>query len=150
MQPKLQMPKVAPHIPSPPAALTATAGAGNDAFGLKAGDGSGGDCVGTDCGNGDGAGDAGPYYETVVKSMISDALERDDRLRSARYYATIAFVFDPSGHVENVTFQNFDGDSDIRQEMVRVLAHIAASENIPANMANGRPWVVRVAAHAPG
>ena len=82
--------------------------------------------------------------------MVSDAIERDDRLRSARYRGTVSFVFDAAGHVEHVAFQNFDGDPDIREEVVRVLSRMAASENIPANMANGKPWVVRLAAHAPG
>ena len=122
---------------------------GNDAYGLKAGQGGGGDCV-VDCGSGDGGGDAGPYYEAVVKSMVSDAVAHDDRLRSAHYRAVVSFVFDAAGHVEHVSFENFDGDPDVREEVVRVLSRMAASETIPANMANGKPWVVRLAARAPG
>jgi hypothetical protein len=82
--------------------------------------------------------------------MVTDAIARDDRLRSARYHATVSFVFDTSGHVEHVAFDNFEGDPEIKGEVAQALARMAASENIPANMANGRPWVVRLSAHAPG
>jgi hypothetical protein len=126
--------------------LTATAGT-PDAFGLKAGEGGGGDCV-SDCGTGE-AGDAGPYYETVVQGMVRDAIERNDRLRYARYRATVSFIFDSAGHVTSVSFQSFEGDTDVKAEIIKTLKQMAASENIPADMENGKPWVVRVAARAP-
>jgi hypothetical protein len=81
--------------------------------------------------------------------MVRDAIERNDHLRYARYRATVAFVFDPSGHVKSVSFQNFEGDSDVKAEIIKSLQQMAASENIPADMENGKPWVVRVAARAP-
>jgi periplasmic protein TonB len=139
-QPKPQAPKV-----SAPAALTARAGAGDDAYGLKAGEGDG-DVVG----GGDGDGEQGPYYESVVKSLVADALRADDRLREARYRGTVTFVFDQYGRVQNVNFENFEGDAETRDAVVRALARVAASESIPADMQNGKPWVVRINAHAPG
>jgi hypothetical protein len=141
-QPKPQAPKVAA-----PAALTATAGAGNDAYGLKAGDGSGGDCVG-DCGSGDA--DQGPYYQSLVRSLVQDSLRGDEQLRAAHYRGTVTFVFDQYGRVQNVNFENFEGDAETREAVVRALARVAASEAIPADMQNGKPWVVRINAHAPG
>jgi hypothetical protein len=140
------VPKAAPKVAAP-AALTALAGVGNDAFGLKAGEGGGGDCVG-DCGSGDT--EQGPYYESVVKSLVADALRGDDRLRAARYHGTVTFVFDQYGRVQNVSFQDFDGDAETREAVIRALARVAASESIPADMQNGKPWVVRINAHAPG
>ena len=139
-------PKAAPKVAAP-AALTATAGAGNDAFGLKAGEGGGGDCV-SDCGAGDM--DQGPYYESVVHGLVADALRGDDRLRSAHYHGVVTFVFDQSGRVQNVRFEDFEGDADTRDLVIRALASVAASEAIPANMQNGKPWVVRINAHVPG
>jgi hypothetical protein len=139
-------PKAAPKIAAP-AALTALAGVGNDAFGLKAGEPGGGDCVG-DCGAGDA--DQGPYYENLARSLVQDALRADERLRAAHYRGTVSFVFDQYGHVQNVTFQSFDGDAETREAVIRALASVAASEAIPADMENGKPWVVRINAHAPG
>jgi len=140
--------KPTPKVPSPPQALTAHAGAGNDAFGLKAGEGGGdGSCVG-DCGSGDA--DDGTYFENVLNGMVKDTLRDDDRLRTAHYRATVAIVFDSSGHVEHVQFQNFEGDQDARDEVARVLSRMASSESIPANAANGKAWIVRLNAHAPG
>jgi hypothetical protein len=146
---KVATPKPQPKAPSPPQALTAHAGAGTDAFGLKAGEGGGdGSCVG-DCGTGD-TGDDGEYFETVVQGMVRDSLREDERLRSAHFRATVSFVFDGSGHVENVQFQNFEGDNEARDEVIRALSRLAASESIPAKAANGKPWVVRLNAHAQG
>jgi hypothetical protein len=140
-------PKPTPKAPSPPQALTAHAGAGNDAFGLKAGEGGDGDVVG-DGGSGDG--DDGAYFSTVLTGLVHDTLRDDDRLRNAHYRATVAIVFDGSGHVEHVQFQSFEGDQDARDEVVRVLSRMASSESIPANAANGKAWIVRLNAHAPG
>jgi protein TonB len=139
-------PKAAPKVAAP-TALTALAGVGNDPFGLKAGEPSDGSCV-SDCGAGDA--DQGPYYQSVVRSLVADALRADDRLRAAHYNGTVTFVFDQEGRVQNVTFQNFDGDADTREAVIRALARVAASEAIPADMQNGKPWVVRINAHAPG
>jgi periplasmic protein TonB len=140
-QQKPQAPKVAA-----PQALTATAGVGNDAYGLKAGEGGGGDCV-SDCGSGDS--DQGPYYESVVRSLVQDALRGDDRLRSAHYHGVVTFVFDQYGRVQNVRFEDFEGDADTRDLVVRALANVAVSESLPSNMENV-PWKVRINAHSPG
>ncbi len=140
-QPKPQAPKVAA-----PAALTATAGAGNDAYGLKAGEGGGGDCVG-DCGNGDA--DQGPYFESVVRSLVQDTLRADDHLRAARYRGTVTFVFDQYGRVQNVKFDSFEGDPETREAVMSALAHVAVNEALPAGLQNV-PWTVRINAHAPG
>lgn len=143
---KIQQPKPqAPKISAPKELTTSNAGPGNDAFGLHQGNGEG-DVVG---GGGDDADNSG-YYESVVKSMVQDALRQDDRLRSAKYRGTISFVFDQYGHVQNVNFENFTGDDDARDAVVRALQRMAASEPIPADMENGKPWVVRINAHAPG
>jgi periplasmic protein TonB len=139
-----QVKHVAPKVAAPHE-LTATAGAGNDAYGLKAGEGDG-DVVG----GGDGDGDQGPYYQSVVQSLIGDALRGDEQLRAAHYRATVSFVFDQYGHVQNVNFENFEGDPETRDAVIRLLAHVAASEAIPADMQNGRPWVVHINAHTPG
>jgi hypothetical protein len=141
------VPKPTPKAPSPPQALTAHAGAGNDAFGLKAGEGGDGDVVG-DGGSGDS--DDGTYFETVLTGMVKDTLHEDERLRSARYRATVAIVFDGSGHVEHAQIQNFEGDNDVREEVVRMLSRMATNEAIPANAANGKAWIVRLSSHAPG
>jgi len=141
-------PKAQPKAPTPPAALTATAGAGTDAFGLRAGEGGGGDCV-SDCGGGD-DGEQGSYYSTVVNSMVRDALRGDEKLRSARFRGQVAFTLDRAGHPENITFRDFQGDPETREMLLRALQRMVANEQIPANMTDGSPWVVRLNAHAPG
>jgi periplasmic protein TonB len=142
---KIQQPKPVAQKVAAPHELTAAAGAGNDAYGLKAGEGDG-DVVG----GGDGDGEQGPYYANIAQGLVADALRADERLRAAHYRGTISFVFDQYGHIQNVTFQSFDGDADAREAVARALGRVAASEPIPALFQNGKPWVVRINAHAPG
>jgi hypothetical protein len=59
-------------------------------------------------------------------------------------------VFDGSGHVISVTFRDFEGDADVKGEVLSALQRMAASESLPSNMVGGRPWVVRLYAHAAG
>jgi hypothetical protein len=82
--------------------------------------------------------------------LVDEAVRNDDKLRSARYRATVSFIIDASGHLQHVTFENFEGDADIREEVVRALSRITANESIPSDMTNGKPWVLRLHAHAPG
>jgi hypothetical protein len=86
-----------------------------------------------------------------VQSLVKDTLARIEKLHYAHYRGTVSLVFDTSGHVKNVAIQSFDGDPDVRAEVTQALSHMAAAEGFPADMANGgKPWVVRLTAHAPG
>jgi hypothetical protein len=138
--------QAAPKAPSAPAAVsTSIKGAGSGA--LANGNDGGGDCV-TDCGTG-GGGDGDAYYENLVVSQVSAILREDGRLRTAHYHGRAAIKLDKSGHVTSVSFENFDGDSEIRDIVVHDLARLAFDDTIPAAV-RGQPLVVNVHAHAPG
>jgi hypothetical protein len=61
----------------------------------------------------------------------------------------VVFVLDHSGHVQDARFEDFEGDADTREMVLRALSRITLSE-VPAEMTGGQPWVVQLHAHAPG
>lgn len=143
--------KAPPKAPTPPAAAT-TSIQGNGPGALASGNGGGGDCIGEGCGSGDGGGgDAGAYYKTLISNAVEQALERDARTRGSHYSGMVALLFDRSGRVISVRIVDFDGDSDTRAAIARVLQTVSAGENLPADMTDGgNPFTLRIRAHARG
>jgi hypothetical protein len=135
-----------PKLSSPPAQVS-TSITGSGPSGLANGNGGGGDCIGADCGTGDGSGGGDvAYYEVLMKDFITQTLHGDEDLRSAKYSATIALVLGSDGHVEHVSFENFEGDSVVRQDIIKALNHAVASGDFPSELRNGKPWVIHVRA----
>ena len=121
-------------VPSPPAAVT-TSITGPGPGSLASGNGGGGDCLGSSCGSGDGTGgDNDSYYSSIVKSQIEAAIRRDEKLRFATYRLLVTFQLDGAGHVTRAAIGNFDGDSDARAEVSRVLQQVSTNDAPPAEM----------------
>jgi hypothetical protein len=140
-----KMQAAAPKAPAPPAGVT-TSIKGSGAGAIGNGNDGGGDLVGDGSGGG---GDGDAYYENLVVSQVSAILREDGRLRTAHYHGRAAIRLDKSGHVTSVSFENFDGDSEIRDIVVHDLARLAFDDKIPASI-RGQPLVVNLHAHAPG
>jgi hypothetical protein len=144
----VQTPKAAP--PSPANRVqTSVTGPGPGTLG--AGNGGGGDCLGQNCGNGDGAGGGGDmegYYFGQLKTQITEALKRDDKLRFARYRMTLAFSLDAAGHLAHIEISSFSGDDDAREEVDRII-HTVSAGDAPQSLA-GKQFSVRITEHAPG
>ncbi len=131
---KASIPKATPKIPSPPAAVT-TSIQGNGPGSLANGNGGGGDCIGSGCGTGDGGGgDNDAYYANVMKSQIEAAIRQDEKLRFARYRLKVAVVLDGAGHVARATVQSFSGDSEVEQELRRVLLTVGTNDTPPQDV----------------
>jgi hypothetical protein len=141
------VPKAAPKAPSPPAALT-TSITGPGPGTLAAGNGGGGDCIGSGCGTGDGGGgDNDAYYSSVIRSQTLAALQRDEKLRFARYKLTASIVLDASGHIASATVQSFDGPPDIEQEVRRTLLTVGTNDTPPADVLH-RAFSITIFEHA--
>jgi protein TonB len=144
----VHIPKAAPPAP---ANRTQTSVVGNGNSGLGVGNGGGNDCLGQNCGNGDGAGGGGDlegYYYGQLKTQITEALKRDDKLRFAHYRMTLAFALDSAGHLAHVDISSFSGDEDARDEVNRVI-HTISTGDAPQSL-DGKQFSVRITEHAPG
>ena len=142
------IPKAA-KVPSPPAAVT-TSITGPGPGSLAAGNGGGGDCLGSGCGSGDGTGgDNDAYYSGIVKSQIEAAIRRDAKLRFATYRLRVTFQLDGAGHVTNAAIGAFDGDSDLKAEVARMLLEVSTNDAPPAAM-TAKIFTVSIAEHAHG
>ena len=141
--PQKTVSKPAPKAPAPPAAVqTSIAGNGPGSLGL--GNGGGGDCVGSGCGSGDGTGgDNDGYYANLEQTLIRQALERDEKLRFAKYTATFAYSLDTNGHAVGVHVISFSGDDDARGEVQKLIASLSTGDT-PAASIVGRQFSARI------
>jgi hypothetical protein len=140
----------APKAPSPANRVqTSVTGPGPGTLG--AGNGGGGDCLGQNCGNGDDAGGGGDmegFYFGQLKTQITEALKRDDKLRFAHYRMMLAFSLDSTGHLAHVEISSFSGDDDAREEVNRIIHSVSAGD-APQSLA-GKQFSVRITERAPG
>ncbi len=148
--PQKALAKPAPHAPTPKASVTTSiAGPGNS--GLALGNDGGGIGLGTGTGEGgDGSGgDNDGYYSNLVKTRIEEALRQDEKLRFAKYRATISFFLQPSGAFNGAQIASFSGDDDARAEVERVIRSTSTGDT-PAASVVGKQFMVRISERARG
>ena len=145
--PQKAVSKPAPRAPTPPASVTTSiAGPGNS--GLALGNDGGGTSLGTGSGDG-GGGDNDAYYSDLVKSRIHDLLNRDDKLRYAKYRVTVTFLLDAEGNFSGASIASYTGDDDARAEVERVIRSASTGDTPPASMA-GKQFTVRITGRVHG
>lgn len=134
IEPPIDKPEDAPKDEPPPGplALDAQAGPGGDAFGL------GGKIGGADFLNG-GGGTRFGHYQTLMRDRIADALQRDEKLRTAKRGGNVRIWLSETGKIERAQFLHAsdDGETDRRIEEV-----IAAMPPLPEAPPKDMPRVV--------
>ena len=128
-QPKPQdQPKDAPKPDQPPPAgklgVDATAGAGNDAFGLAANKG-GADLIGG------GGGSRFAYYGVQVQQQIQDVLAKDDTLRKTNFRVLVKFWLNSDGSVQRFELAESTGDDTTDRALKNALTGIHRLRQAP-------------------
>lgn len=115
IEPPIDAPETPQDEPPPgPLALDAEAGPGGDAFGL------GGKVGGADFMNG-GGGTRFGHYQRLMIDKIADALQRDDRLRTAKRGGSVKIWLSESGKIERAQFLHATDDSAIDRRIEEVI-----------------------------
>jgi|GEM_PF-7043567 len=117
IEPPIDRPEDAPKDEPPPGplALDAQAGPGGDAFGL------GGKIGGADFLNG-GGGTRFGHYQKLMMDKIADALQRDEKLRTAKRGGSVKIWLSETGKIERAQFLHASDDSATDRRIEEVIA----------------------------
>ena len=122
---------------SPPPAedlgLDAKGVAGSDGFGLAGR--PGGRDITTIGATGTGTGAGRAFYANQLQSELQDALNRDDKLRSAQYRARVSLWLSAEGNVTKVEIAGSTGDADLDRLLQATLAKARRLKPPPEGLA---------------
>src|SRR5262245_13696496 len=122
---------------SPPPAedlgLDAKGVAGGDQFGLAGR--PGGRDITTIGATGTGTGTGNAFYANQLQSELQDALNRDDKLRSAQYRARVSLWLSAEGNVTRVEIAGSTGDADLDRLLQATLARARRLKPPPEGLA---------------